>query len=149
MRKFLGIVCSLVLILVAGVTFAACGKQDAKVSISASELEIELVIGTEKDVEFLVENFGNGSGQVNFSVEENEKNIVSLKPSYLNDGKTKLTVTGLKRGTARIVATSLQGSAKVVLTVKVVQPITGLKLKNEYVNKLYSITGESLNLAQE
>ena len=152
MRKFLGIVCSLVLILVAGVTFAACGKQDAKVSISASELEIELVIGTEKqskDVEFLVENFGNGSGQVNFSVEENEKNIVSLKPSYLNDGKTKLTVTGLKRGTARIVATSLQGSAKVVLTVKVVQPITGLKLKNEYVNKLYAITGESLNLAQE
>lgn len=152
MRKFLGIVCSLVLILVAGVTFAACGKQDAKVSISASELEIELVIGTEKqskDVEFLVENFGNGSGQVNFSVEENEKNIVSLESSYLNDGKTKLTVTGLKRGTARIVATSLQGSAKVVLTVKVVQPITGLKLKNEYVNKLYAITGESLNLAQE
>ena len=152
MRKFLGIVCSLVLILVAGVTFAACGKQDAKVSISASELEIELVIGTEKqskDVEFLVENFGNGSGQVNFSVEENEKNIVSLEPSYLNNGKTKLTVTGLKRGTARIVATSLQGSAKVVLTVKVVQPITGLKLKNEYVNKLYAITGESLNLAQE
>lgn len=152
MRKFLGIVCSLVLILVAGVTFAACGKQDAKVSISASELEIELVIGTEKqskDVEFLVENFGNGSGQVNFSVEENEKNIVSLESSYLNNGKTKLTVTGLKRGTARIVATSLQGSAKVVLTVKVVQPITGLKLKNEYVNKLYSITGESLNLAQE
>ena len=153
MRKFLGIVCSLVLILVAGVTFAACGKQDAKVSISASELEIELVIGTEKqskDVEFLVENFGNGSGQVNFSVEENEKNIVSLdEPSYLNNGKTKLTVTGLKRGTARIVATSLQGSAKVVLTVKVVQPITGLELKNEYVNKLYAITGESLNLAQE
>lgn len=152
MRKFLGIVCSLVLILVAGVTFAACGKQDAKVSISASELEIELVIGTEKqskDVEFLVENFGNGSGQVNFSVEENEKNIVSLESTYLNNGKTKLTVTGLKRGTARIVATSLQGSAKVVLTVKVVQPITGLKLKNEYVNKLYSITGESLNLAQE
>ena len=152
MRKFLGIVCSLVLILVAGVTFAACGKQDAKVSISASELEIELVIGTEKqskDVEFLVENFGNGSGQVNFSVEENEKNIVSLESSYLNNGKTKLTVTGLKRGTARIVATSLQGSAKVVLTVKVVQPITGLKLKNEYVNKLYAITGESLNLAQE
>ena len=152
MRKFLGIVCSLVLILVAGVTFAACGKQDAKVSISASELEVELVIGTEKkskDVEFLVENFGNGSGQVNFSVEENEKNIVSLEPSYLNNGKTKLTVTGLKRGTARIVATSLQGSAKVVLTVKVVQPITGLKLKNEYVNKLYAITGESLNLAQE
>lgn len=152
MRKFLGIVCSLVLILVAGVTFAACGKQDAKVSISASELEVELVIGTEKqskDVEFLVENFGNGSGQVNFSVEENEKNIVSLESSYLNNGKTKLTVTGLKRGTARIVATSLQGSAKVVLTVKVVQPITGLKLKNEYVNKLYAITGESLNLAQE
>lgn len=152
MRKFLGIVCSLVLILVAGVTFAACGKQDAKVSISASELEIELVIGTEKqskDVEFLVENFGNGSGQVNFSVEENEKNIVSLESSYLNNGKTKLTVTGLKRGTARIVATSLQGSAKVVLTVKVVQPITGLKLKNEYVNRLYAITGESLNLAQE
>lgn len=152
MRKFLGIVCSLVLILVAGVTFAACGKQDAKVSISASELEIELVIGTEKqskDVEFLVENFGNGSGQVNFSVEENEKNIVSLESSYLNNGKTKLTITGLKRGTARIVATSLQGSAKVVLTVKVVQPITGLKLKNEYVNKLYAITGESLNLAQE
>ena len=152
MRKFLGIVCSLVLILVAGVTFAACGKQDAKVSISASELEIELVIGTEKqskDVEFLVENFGNGSGQVNFSVEENEKNIVSLESSYLNNGKTKLTVTGLKRGTARIVATSLQGSVKVVLTVKVVQPITGLKLKNEYVNKLYAITGESLNLAQE
>lgn len=152
MRKFLGIVCSLVLILIAGVTFAACGKQDAKVSISASELEIELVIGTEKqskDVEFLVENFGNGSGQVNFSVEENEKNIVSLESSYLNNGKTKLTVTGLKRGTARIVATSLQGSAKVVLTVKVVQPITGLKLKNEYVNKLYAITGESLNLAQE
>lgn len=152
MRKFLGIVCSLVLILVAGVTFAACGKQDAKVSISASELEIELVIGTEKqskDVEFLVENFGNGSGQVNFSVEENEKNIVSLEPSYLNNGKTKLTVTGLKRGTARIVATSLQGSAKVVLTVKVVQPITGLKLKNEFINKLYAITGESLNLAQE
>lgn len=152
MRKFLGIVCSLVLILVAGVTFAACGKQDAKVSISASELEIELVIGTEKqskDVEFLVENFGNGSGQVNFSVEENEKNIVSLESSYLNNGKTKLTVTGLKRGTARIVATSLQGSAKVVLTVKVVQPITGLELKNEYVNKLYAITGESLNLAQE
>ena len=152
MRKFLGIVCSLVLILVAGVTFAACGKQDAKVSISASELEIELVIGTEKqskDVEFLVENFGNGSGQVNFSVEENEKNIVSLESSYLNNGKTKLTVTGLKRGTARIVATSLQGSAKVVLTVKVVQPITGLKLENEYVNKLYAITGESLNLAQE
>ena len=152
MRKFLGIVCSLVLILVAGVTFAACGKQDAKVSISASELEIELVIGTEKqskDVEFLVENFGNGSGQVNFSVEENEKNIVSLESSYLNNGKTKLTVTGLKRGTARIGATSLQGSAKVVLTVKVVQPITGLKLKNEYVNKLYAITGESLNLAQE
>lgn len=152
MRKFLGIVCSLVLILVAGVTFAACGKQDAKVSISASELEIELVIGTEdqsKDVEFLVENFGNGSGQVNFSVEENEKNIVSLESSYLNNGKTKLTVTGLKRGTARIVATSLQGSAKVVLTVKVVQPITGLKLKNEFVNKLYAITGESLNLAQE
>ncbi len=152
MRKFLGIVCSLVLILVAGVTFAACGKQDAKVSISASELEIELVIGTEdqsKDVEFLVENFGNGSGQVNFSVEENEKNIVSLESSYLNNGKTKLTVTGLKRGTARIVVTSLQGSAKVVLTVKVVQPITGLELKNEYVNKLYAITGESLNLAQE
>ena len=152
MRKFLGIVCSLVLILVAGVTFAACGKQDAKVSISASELEIELVIGTEKqskDVEFLVENFGDGSGQVNFSVEENEKNIVSLESSYLNNGKTKLTVTGLKRGTARIVATSLQGSAKVVLTVKVVQPITGLKLKNEFVNKLYAITGESLNLAQE
>lgn len=152
MRKFLGIVCSLVLILVAGVTFAACGKQDAKVSISASELEIELVIGTEKqskDVEFLVENFGNGSGQVNFSVEENEKNIVSLESSYLNNGKTKLTVKGLNRGTARIVATSLQGSAKVVLTVKVVQPITGLKLKNEYVNKLYAITGESLNLAQE
>ena len=152
MRKFLGIVCSLVLILVAGVTFAACGKQDAKVSISASELEIELVIGTEKqskDVEFLVENFGNGSGQVNFSVEENEKNIVSLKQSYLNNGKTKLTVKGLNRGTARIVATSLQGSAKVVLTVKVVQPITGLELKNEYVNKLYAITGESLNLAQE
>ena len=152
MKKFLGIVCSLVLILVAGVTFAACGKQDAKVSISASELEIELVIGTEKqskDVEFLVENFGNGSGQVNFSVEENEKNIVSLESSYLNNGKTKLTVTGLKRGTARIVVTSLQGSAKVVLTVKVVQPITGLELKNEYVNKLYAITGESLNLAQE
>lgn len=152
MRKFLGIVCSLVLILVAGVTFVACGKQDAKVSISASELEVELVIGTEKqskDVEFLVENFGNGSGQVNFSVEENEKNIVSLESSYLNNGKTKLTVTGLKRGTARIVATSLQGSAKVVLTVKVVQPITGLKLKNEYVNRLYAITGESLNLAQE
>lgn len=152
MRKFLGIVCSLVLILVAGVTFAACGKQDAKVSISASELEIELVIGTEKqskDVEFLVENFGNGSGQVNFSVEENEKNIVSLESSYLNNGRTRLTVTGLKRGTARIVATSLQGSAKVVLTVKVVQPITGLELKNEYVNKLYAITGESLNLAQE
>ena len=152
MKKFLGIVCSLVLILVAGVTFAACGKQDAKVSISASELEIELVIGTEKqskDVEFLVENFGNGSGQVNFSVEENEKNIVSLESSYLNNGKTKLTVTGLKRGTARIVVTSLQGSAKVVLTVKVVQPITGLELKNEFVNKLYAITGESLNLAQE
>lgn len=152
MRKFLGIVCSLVLILVAGVTFAACGNQDAKVSISASESEIELVIGTEaqsKDVEFLVENFGNGSGQVNFSVEENEKNIVSLESSYLNNGKTKLTVTGLKRGTARIVATSLQGSAKVVLTVKVVQPITGLELKNEFVNKLYAITGESLNLAQE
>lgn len=152
MKKFLGIVCSLILILVAGVTFAACGNQDAKVSISASESEIELVIGTEaqsKDVEFLVENFGNGSGQVNFSVEENEKNIVSLESSYLNNGKTRLTVTGLKRGTARIVATSLQGSAKVVLTVKVVQPITGLELKNEFVNKLYAITGESLNLAQE
>lgn len=152
MRKFLGIVCSLVLILVAGVTFAACGNQDAKVSISASETEIELVIGTEaqsKDVEFLVENFGNGSGQVNFSVEENEKNIVSFEPSYLGNGRTRLTVTGLKRGTARIVVTSLQGSAKVVLTVKVVQPITGLELKNEYVNKLYAITGESLNLAQE
>ena len=152
MKKFLGIVCSLILILVAGVTFAACGNQDAKVSISASEAEIELVIGTEeqsKDVEFLVENFGNGSGQVNFSIEENEKNIVSLESSYLGNGRTRLSVTGLKRGTARVVATSLQGSAKVVLTVKVIQPITGLELKNEFVNKLYAITGESLNLSQE
>lgn len=151
MKKFLGIVCSLVLILVAGVTFSACGNSDSKVTISASETEFELVIGTEeqsKNIEFIVENFGNGSGQVNFSVEEDEKGTVSLDPSYMGNGKTVLTVSGLKRGTARIVATSLQGSAKVVLTVRVIQPITGLSLKTDYVNKLYVIRGGELNLSQ-
>lgn len=152
MKKFLGIVCSLVLVIVAGLTFTACGKGVAEITISSSETEIDLVIGTDeqsKDVEFFVDNFGNGSGQVNFSVEENEKGVVSFETSYKGNGKTVLTITALRRGTARIVATSLQGSKKVVLTVRVTQPITGLDLKNEYVNKLYVIRGEELILSQD
>ena len=152
MKKFLGIVSCLVLILVAGVTFAACGPSSSGITISSSETELEIVLGSEeetKTVEFIVEGFGNGSGQLDFDVEEQEKNTISCTPEYQGNGRTTLTITGKNRGTATITATSIQGSVKHVITVKVVQPITGLAQVDEFKDKLYAISGSSLNLSQE
>ena len=152
MKKFLGIVSCLVLILVAGVTFAACGPSSSGITISSSETELEIVLGSEeetKTVEFIVEGFGNGSGQLDFSVEEQELNTISCTPEYQGNGRTTLTITGKNRGTATITATSMRGSVKHVITVKVVQPITGLAQADEFKDKLYAISGSSLNLSQE
>ncbi len=152
MKKFLGIVSCLVLILVAGVTFAACGPSSSGITISSSETELEIVLGSgeeTKTVEFIVEGFGNGSGQLTFSVEEQEKNTISCTPEYQGNGRTTLTITGKNRGTATITATSMRGSVSHVITVKVVQPITGLAQADEFKDKLYAISGSSLNLSQE
>ena len=67
MKKFLGIVGCLVLILVAGVTFAACGSSSPNITISSNVTELEIVLGSgeeTKTVEFNVEGYGNGSGQL-------------------------------------------------------------------------------------
>ena len=152
MKKFLGIVSCLVLILVAGVTFAACGSSSPNITISSNVTELEIVLGSgeeTKTVEFNVEGYGNGSGQLTFSVEEQEKNTISYTPEYQGNGRTTLTITGKNRGTATITATSMQGSVSYVITVKVVQPITGLNQADEFKDKLYVISGSSLNLSQE
>lgn len=152
MKKFLGIVSCLVLILVAGVTFAACGSSSPNITISSNVTELEIVLGSgeeTKTVEFNVEGYGNGSGQLTFSVEEQEKNTISYTPTYQGNGKTTLTITGKNRGTATITATSMRGSVSYVITVKVVQPITGLNQADEFKDKLYVISGSSLNLSQE
>ncbi len=152
MKKLLGFIGCFVLVVVAGITFCACGKSDTNAKIVASNSEIELILGTEqetKSVEFELKDYGSGSDQLNFSLEENEKDIVSISQTYKKNGKTILTVKGLSRGTARIFVTSLQGSQKYILTVKVIQPITGLELKTEYTNSLYTIAGKSLSLSQQ
>ena len=152
MKKFLGIVSCLVLILVAGVTFAACGSSSPNITISSNVTELEIVLGSgeeTKTVEFNVEGYGNGSGQLTFSVEEQELNTISCTPTYQGNGRTTLTITGKNRGTATITATSMQGSVSYVITVKVVQPITGLNQADEFKDKLYVISGSSLNLSQE
>ena len=152
MKKLLGFIGCFVLVVVAGITFCACGKSDTNAKIVASNSEIELILGTEqetKSVEFELKDYGSGSDQLNFSLEENEKDIVSISQTYKKNGKTILTVKGLSRGTARIFVTSLQGSQKYILTVKVIQPITGLELKTEYTNSLYTVVGKSLSLSQQ
>ena len=152
MKKFLGIVSCLVLILVAGVTFAACGSSSPNITISSNVTELEIVLGSgeeTKTVEFNVEGYGNGSGQLTFSVEEQELNTISCTPTYQGNGRTTLTITGKNRGTATITATSMQGSVSYAITVKVVQPITGLNQADEFKDKLYVISGSSLNLSQE
>lgn len=152
MKKLLGLIGCFILVVVAGITFCACGKSDTNAKIVASNSEIELILGTEqetKSVEFELKDYGSGSDQLNFSLEENEKDIVSISQTYKKNGKTILTVKGLSRGTARIFVTSLQGSQKFVLTVKVIQPITGLELKTEYTNSLYAVAGKSLSLSQQ
>ena len=152
MKKFLGIVSCLVLILVAGVTFAACGSSSPNITISSNVTELEIVLGSgeeTKTVEFNVEGYGNGSGQLTFSIEEQEKNTISCTPTYQGNGRTTLTITGKNRGTATITATSMRGSVSYVITVKVVQPITGLNQADEFKDKLYVISGSSLNLSQE
>ena len=146
MRKLLGIISCFVLILVGGFVFAACGSQSTNLSVSANKTEINLVIGEEsetQEVEFVVEGFGKGSGQLNFSVEEQEKNYVSFSSNYKGDGKTTLTVIGLSRGTATIVATSLQGNKTCVLKVNVIQPLESLNMQTDYAGKLYVIKGEA------
>ena len=152
MKKFLGIVSCLVLILVAGVTFAACGSSSPNITISSNVTELEIVLGSgeeTKTVEFNVEGYGNGSGQLTFSVEEQELNTISCTPTYQGNGRTTLKITGKNRGTATITATSMQGSVSYVITVKVVQPITGLNQADGFKDKLYVISGSSLNLSQE
>lgn len=152
MKKLLGLIGCFILVVVAGITFCACGKSDTNAKIVASNSEIELVLGTEretKSVEFELKDYGSGSDQLNFDLEEDDKDIVSISQTYKKNGKTVLEVKGLSRGTARIFVTSLQGSQKFVLTVKVIQPITGLELKTEYTNSLYAIAGKSFSLSQQ
>ncbi len=152
MKKILGFIGCFVLVVIASMTLYACGESDKKAQITASNSEIELVLGTDqetKSVEFELKNFGNGSDQLNFSLEDNEKDFVSISPTPKKNGKTVLEVKGLSRGTAHIFVTSLQGSQKFVLTVKVIQPITGIELKNEYANSLYVVAGRTLSLSQQ
>ena len=153
MKKILGIISCFVLIFAASITFYACGSDSSKISLTSNAKEIELVLGTDNEtqnVEFIVENYGNGSPQVNFSLEEEEKGTVDISPSHIKGtGKTVLTVKGIKRGTATVVATSLQGNQKTVLKIKVIQPIQGISQANDYKNKLYVVAGESLNLKQD
>ena len=152
MKKLISLISCIVIVLVASLTLSACGKSDTNAKIVATNSEIELVLGTgqeTKSVEFELKDYGNGSDQLNFSLEENEKDIVSISQTYKKNGKTVLTIKGLSRGTARIFVTSLQGSQKYILTVKVIQPITGLELKTEYANSLYAIAGKSLSLSQQ
>ncbi len=153
MKKILGIISCFVLIFAASITFYACGSDSSKISLTSNAKEIELVLGTDNEtqnVEFIVENYGKGSPQVNFSLEEEEKGTVDISSSHIKGtGKTVLTVKGLKRGTATVVATSLQGNQKAVLKIKVIQPIQGISQANDYKNKLYVVAGESLNLKQD
>ncbi len=152
MKKLFSLISCIVIVLVASLTLSACGKSDTNAKIVASNSEIELILGTEqetKSVEFELKDYGSGSDQLNFDLEESEKDIVSISQKYKKNGKTVLEVKGLSRGTARIFVTSLQGSQKFVLTVKVIQPITGLKLKTEYTNSLYAVAGKSLSLSQQ
>jgi hypothetical protein len=147
MKKFLKIL-SLSLILMMGLFLYACGAATVTPFISLENAYIELRIGEEgnetKSITITLSDYGSGSAQLNFSTDN--EGLIEFSSEYIGGGKTKLTVTGKEPGTAIINVRSLQGGATKTVTVKVIQPIEGLSLKNDYIGKLYGIKGSTLDL---
>ena len=148
MKKIAKIFTFLILIF-CGVVFASCGKGGAMPTISASETNFEIVIGTDESKTFDVtlSDYGNGSDSVR--VESYEQNrIIDIKTEKIRDGLTRVTVKPLYPGKATIKISSITHNAKPIeVTVNVILPVGDIEINKTLENKLYAIKGESLDFS--
>lgn len=148
MKKIAKIFTFLILIF-CGVVFASCGKGGAMPTISASETNFEIVIGTDESKTFDVtlSDYGNGSDSVR--VESYEQNrIIDITTEKIRDGLTRVTVKPLYPGKATIKISSITHNAKPIeVTVNVVLPVGDIEINKTLENKLYAIKGESLDFS--
>ncbi len=148
MKKIAKIFTFLILIF-CGVVFASCGKGSAMPTISASETNFEIVIGTDESKTFDVtlSDYGNGSDSVR--VESYEQNrIIDITTEKIRDGLTRVTVKPLYPGKATIKISSITHNAKPIeVTVNVILPVGDIEINKTLENKLYAIKGESLDFS--
>lgn len=148
MKKIAKIFTFLILIF-CGVVFASCGKGGAMPTISASETNFEIVIGTDESKTFDVtlSDYGNGSDSVR--VESYEQNrIIDITTEKIRDGLTRVTVKPLYPGKATIKISSITHNAKPIeVTVNVILPVGDIEINKTLENKLYAIKGESLDFS--
>ncbi len=148
MKKIAKIFTFLILIF-CGVVFASCGKGGAMPTISASETNFEIVIGTDESKTFDVtlSDYGNGSDSVR--VESYEQNrIIDITTEKIRDGLTRVTVKPLYPGKATIKISSITHNAKPIeVTVNVILPVGDIEINKTLENKLYVIKGESVDFS--
>ena len=146
MKKIAKIFTFLILIF-CGVVFASCGKGGAMPTISASETNFEIVIGTDetKTFDVTLSDYGNGSDSVR--VESYEQNrIIDIKTEKIRDGLTRVTVKPLYPGKATIKISSITHNAKPIeVTVNVILPVGDIEINKTLENKLYVIKGGSVD----
>lgn len=146
MKKIAKIFTFLILIF-CGVVFASCGKGGAMPTISASETNFEIVIGTDetKTFDVTLSDYGNGSDSVR--VESYEQNrIIDIKTEKIRDGLTRVTVKPLYPGKATIKISSITHNAKPIeVTVNVILPVGDIQINKTLENKLYVIKGGSVD----
>lgn len=146
MKKIAKIFTFLILIF-CGVVFASCGKGGTMPSLSASETNFEIVIGTDESKTFDVtlSDYGNGSDSVRVESYEQNK-IIDFTTEKIRDGLTRVTVKPLYPGKATIKISSITHNAKPIeVTVNVVLPVGDIEIDKTIENKLYVIKGESVD----
>ena len=130
--------------LFAGFYFAGCGVDYSKISLVADVQEITLEVGESKDVFFEIENYQSGFEKIISVSEKSGNGSVNLQngakrtktfsytsPTYLANGKIKVTVTGVAGGDGALAAMMYDGGKECVIDVHVKQYATTMSSLNE------------------
>ena len=120
--------------LFAGFSFVGCGIDYSKISITTQTESITLEKGESKDIYFEIKNYQKGfekvvsisekSGNGTIGSGNGSKSTRTFKfssPTYLSDGRIKVTVTGLAGGNSTLSAFTLDGGKECLVDISVTQ----------------------------
>ena len=128
--KKIGLIFCAIILAVTGLVFSACGENYDNINLTASNAAISVDVGESRDVTFSIGNYRNGLSDALAFYSDDE--YVSLSNYVrLGNGKTRITITGVKGGNTTVRATTQEGSKTASVGVSV----------GEYANSINKKTG--------